>query len=284
MFNHIVRPGGKSGCLDKRLDLKPAVRLSHWQRTVGISFSTVDFGEFEREHYYYKLDGYDKEWIDGGTSHEAFYSNLPSGHYTLRVRAVTDDLDNPIAEDSLEIMVRPAPWNTWWAWLIYIVAVAAIVAYVLWNRRWALMSIREANEAKRKLQDLLSQSTETTEETGQMMSPQDKQFMDEIYEVMEKELDNADFNADRVSELIHVSRSKLYYKIKDLTGASPADFFRAYKLNRAAQMLKEGEHNVSEVAYLTGFKSPSSFSTAFKKQFGMSPSQWNNKPLPHPIP
>ncbi len=284
VFNHIVRPGGKSGCLDKRLDLKPAVRLSHWQRTVGISFSTVDFGEFEREHYYYKLDGYDKEWIDGGTSHEAFYSNLPSGHYTLRVRAVTDDLDNPIAEDSLEIMVRPAPWNTWWAWLIYIVAVAAIVAYVLWNRRWALMSIREANEAKRKLQDLLSQSTETTEETGQMMSPQDKQFMDEIYEVMEKELDNADFNADRVSELIHVSRSKLYYKIKDLTGASPADFFRAYKLNRAAQMLKEGEHNVSEVAYLTGFKSPSSFSTAFKKQFGMSPSQWNNKPLPHPIP
>ncbi len=283
VFNHIVRPGGKSGCLDKRLDLKPTVRLNHWQRTVGISFSTVDFDEFEREHYYYKLDGYDEEWNDGGTSHEAFYSNLPSGHYTLRVRAVTDDLDNPIAEDSLEIMVKPAPWNTWWAWLIYIVVVAAIVAYVLWNRRWALMSIREANEAKRKLQDLLSQSTETTEETEQMMSPQDKQLMDEIYEVMEQELDNADFNADRLSELIHVSRSKLYYKIKDLTGSSPADFFRAYKLNRAAQMLKEGKHNVSEVADLTGFKSHSSFSTAFKKQFGMSPSQWNEKSLPRPL-
>ncbi len=283
VFNHIVTPGDKNGCLDKRLDLKPTVRLSHWQRTVGISFSTIDFGEFERTHYYYKLDGYDKEWINGGTSHEAFYSNLPSGHYTLRVRAVTDNLDNPIAEDSLEINVKPAPWNTWWAWLIYIVAAAAIVAYVLWNRRWALMSIREANEAKRKLQELLSQSTEITDETGQMMSQQDKLFMDEIYKVMEQELDNADFNADRVSELIHVSRSKLYYKIKDLTGSSPADLFRVYKLNRAAQMLKEGKHNVSEIACLTGFKSLSSFSTAFKKQFGVSPSQWKNKPLPHPI-
>lgn len=72
-----------------------------------------------------------------------------------------------------------------------------------------------------------------------------------------------------------ISRTKLYYKIKALTGDSPNSFFRTYKLNRAAELLQEGRYNISEVADITGFSSLSHFSTSFKKQFGVSPSSYS---------
>lgn len=79
----------------------------------------------------------------------------------------------------------------------------------------------------------------------------------------------------RMTEMIRISRTKFYYKVKGLTGENPSVFFKRYKLNRAAELLKEGRHNMSEIAYMTGFNTLSHFSTSFKKQFGVSPSDYS---------
>ena len=63
-------------------------------------------------------------------------------------------------------------------------------------------------------------------------------------------------------------------KVKGLTGENPSVFFKRYKLNRAAQLLKERKYNISEIADMTGFSTLSHFSTSFKKQFGVSPSEY----------
>ena len=85
---------------------------------------------------------------------------------------------------------------------------------------------------------------------------------------------NPDMDITRMTELLHISRSKLYYKIKGLTGENPSVFFKQYKLNRAAELLKEGKYNISEISLLTGFSTLSHFSTSFKKQFGVTPSEY----------
>lgn len=77
-----------------------------------------------------------------------------------------------------------------------------------------------------------------------------------------------------MTEKLRISRTKLYYKIKGLTGENPSVFFRRYKLNRAAELIKEGKYNLSEIADMTGFTTLSHFSTSFKKQFGMAPSEY----------
>ena len=77
-----------------------------------------------------------------------------------------------------------------------------------------------------------------------------------------------------IGEELRMSRSKFNYKIKGLTGETPNNFFKNYKLNRAARLLKEGKNNVSEVAMLTGFGTVSYFSVCFKKQFGVNPSDY----------
>jgi AraC-like DNA-binding protein len=102
----------------------------------------------------------------------------------------------------------------------------------------------------------------------------DKQFMDKLFELMERELSNPELNIMRLSNHLKMGRAKLYYKIKGLKGETPNIFFNRYKLNRAVEMLKSGKFNVSEVADLTGFKTSSHFSTVFKKQFGVSPTKY----------
>ena len=127
---------------------------------------------------------------------------------------------------------------------------------------------------RKKIHALLNQSTQTDAAVEKVLAPQDQRFMKELYEVMESELSNADIDITRVTEMLHMSRTKFYYKMKGLTGEKPAAFFRTYKLNRAAELLREGTCNVSEISDMTGFSSLSYFSTAFKRQFGVAPSEY----------
>ena len=129
--------------------------------------------------------------------------------------------------------------------------------------------------AYQHLQTLIAGATDTsgmTPEEG--LSERDRAFLDELYRIMEEGLSNSEIDINTMTDRLHISRSKLYYKIKGLTGENPGELFRHYKLNRAAELLKGNQYNVSEIAYLTGFTTLSHFSNAFKKQFGCPPSEY----------
>ena len=127
---------------------------------------------------------------------------------------------------------------------------------------------------REKLRAMLGQSTDMEHVEENVLSPQDNAFMTELYQLMEKELSNSELDVARMTEMLHISRTKFYYKVKGLTGENPSVFFKRYKLNRAAQLLSERKYNVSEIADMTGFSTLSHFSTSFKKQFGVSPSEY----------
>ena len=134
--------------------------------------------------------------------------------------------------------------------------------------------VKSLLENRDKLRHQLGSVTTTEEIAPEALSPRDSAFMKELYALMEKELANADLDIIRISEMMKISRTKFYYKVKGLTGENPSVFFRRYKLNRAADLLKEGKYNMSEIAYMTGFNTLSHFSTSFKKQFGVPPSEY----------
>ena len=87
-------------------------------------------------------------------------------------------------------------------------------------------------------------------------------------------MSNSELNITRMTQVLKISRTKLYYKIKGLTGNNPNVFFKTYKLNRAAEFLREGKYNISEIADITGFSTLPHFSASFKKQFGAPPSEY----------
>ena len=129
-------------------------------------------------------------------------------------------------------------------------------------------------ENREKLRRQLGKVASPSEVEQTRMAPQDKAFMKELYRLMDEDLSNPELDVTLLSEKLRISRSKFYYKVIGLTGENPGEFFRRYKLNKAAGLLLEGRYNISEVADQTGFSSLSYFSSCFKKQFGVPPSEY----------
>lgn len=103
---------------------------------------------------------------------------------------------------------------------------------------------------------------------------QDSAFMQKLYSFMEEHLSNPELDIPQLLEVVAMSRSKLYYKMQGLVGQTPNAFFRTYRLNRAAEMIREGNEKISYIGELTGFSSSSHFAASFKKQFGVLPSEY----------
>lgn len=139
---------------------------------------------------------------------------------------------------------------------------------------YLLALIKSQLKNREKVRSLLGTTTKTDEIEENILSPQDNAFMTELYHLMENELSNPELNITRMTEVLKISRTKFYYKVKGLTGENPNVFFKTYKLNRAAELLSEGKYNVSEIADMAGFSTLSHFSSSFKKQFGVAPSEY----------
>lgn len=98
-------------------------------------------------------------------------------------------------------------------------------------------------------------------------------FIKKIEELIEKNLDIEDFNVSVLCREFNLSRSQLHRKAKALSGVGPNKLIRNYRLHRAQEFLKSGKYHIAEVAYKTGFSSPSYFAKCFKELFGVAPSE-----------
>ncbi len=101
-----------------------------------------------------------------------------------------------------------------------------------------------------------------------------REVMDTVMEVIRKNLDNPDFSVENLSRDVGMSRVHLNRRLKETMNISPSDLIRSMRLKQAAWLLIHNEANVSEVSYRIGFSSPSYFSNAFHRYFGMSPKEF----------
>ena len=148
IHNQLIRPAD-GGPIEVMLDSCKEIRLEHSENSFSISYTALDYGEYERVHYYYKLDGFDSDWIDAGSTHTASYANLPAGHYTFRVRT-TDSTGDEAGSDerTIAVVIAPLPAFSWWAWLIYLALAAAIAYYLYRNARRVVAARRAARQAQ----------------------------------------------------------------------------------------------------------------------------------------
>lgn len=102
----------------------------------------------------------------------------------------------------------------------------------------------------------------------------DDAFLRKFAEQIEAVYADPEYNVEKLSETLGLSRGHLHRKIKELTGTSPVEFLRTYRLNKATQLLRQNAYTVSEVAYRTGFSSPAYFSKCFKAIYGVTPTEY----------
>ena len=142
------------------------------------------------------------------------------------------------------------------------------------------------DELRLKVHNRLSQRQRIRERFGQSRSfapkevavtSADEDFLKELIELVESNIDNPEFKIEQFAQELAVSRALLFTKIKALTDYTPKNFLKSFRLKRATQLLETGKLNISEIAYQVGFKDPKYFSKVFQKEFGCTPSEYTSK-------
>ena len=105
----------------------------------------------------------------------------------------------------------------------------------------------------------------------------DKRFAEQVDRIIEQHLDDSDFSVDLMAEMLHIGRTKLFGKIKELKGMSPNKLLVSERMKRAAVLLDDVSLNISEVSYKVGIKDASYFNRCFKQYYGMSPKQYRER-------
>ena len=91
---------------------------------------------------------------------------------------------------------------------------------------------------------------------------------------IEQNMSDSEYSVKDLAREMGVSHSVLYLKVNALTKLSINDFVKSVRLKRAARLIQSRAFSVSQVSYQVGFSNPKYFSTCFKAQFGLSPSEY----------
>ena len=112
-----------------------------------------------------------------------------------------------------------------------------------------------------------------------ILTPDDEIFITRFMDFIDSTWEDSDLKVDDFSMPAGLSKSQLYRKLKILTGKSPNIFLKDYRLKKALELLDKNISNVSEIAFETGFSSPSYFSKCYQKKYGHTPSAYFLPPL-----
>ena len=105
----------------------------------------------------------------------------------------------------------------------------------------------------------------------------DEKLFQKAYSIVEKNLNNPDFDVNLFASEIGMSRTQLYRKLHAISGQPVKEFIRVIRLKKAAELLVTTENNITEVAYNVGFNSLSYFTTSFTEYYGMNPTKYLEK-------
>ena len=103
------------------------ITLGHRDNVFSFEYAALHFRDPDNNRYRYRLEGFDKDWVEAGTERKVTYTNLKAGRYTFQVMA--SNADGVWNGEPLVVKLRllPPPWRSWWAYWLYILVVAGIL-------------------------------------------------------------------------------------------------------------------------------------------------------------
>lgn len=133
--------------------------------------------------------------------------------------------------------------------------------------------LQNISRSRKRLKEFYSSSTEIIPENI-AFNTLDEDFLRQAIHIIEKHITESDFSVDKFSREIGMSRSNLYLKLKAITGESATDFIKRIRFKKAVELMESRQYTIAQVAYMSGFNSPSYFSTAFKQYYDCMPTEY----------
>jgi diguanylate cyclase (GGDEF)-like protein len=205
---------------DLPIDTDKGIDLSHKDDVVSFEFAAMDFASSAKNQYMYKLEGFDKDWIDLGNRRRITYTDLNDGQYLLRVKAANSDGVWNDAGFTMPVRVAAAPWDTWWAYLGYVALIIQIgVALWLGHSR----KVRREEEYSNRLERAVHLRTEELVDRNQMLKKMNHSLQESSLSDPLTGLRNRRFVFEEVSRDLEVVRRKFGDERKGIDRSNAAD-------------------------------------------------------------
>lgn len=145
IFSDSIAVGGPDGILPTSINHSEKIVLDYTKSMFVFEFSSLNFRDSNKNKYSYKLEGFDKDWLDAGNQRTAKYTNLNAGKYVFKVKGSNNDGVWNNEGKSITIIQLPPPWKTWWAYTIYTLIVLSLFAWFIYSQRRKRQLIEEQN-------------------------------------------------------------------------------------------------------------------------------------------
>lgn len=252
---------------------------------LDIHFSSLDYLNARKIRYAYRLVGLDKEWnYTTVGQHTVSYKHLPHGNYVFEVKATDGYGIWSEKVTRLHIERLPAFYQTGWAIAFYILVV---IAGIFVGLRFYLRRMKLKNEELyadsaelMKMRSYLDEKPvpQTEVRISEMeFAKLDEILLGNILKAVEDNLSEAEFDVQHLAEKVNMSRSTLTRKLKAITGLTPLEYIRRVKMQHACRMLKDPHTTVNEVALALGYYNRKYFTSCFKEEYGMTPSEFQKQ-------
>lgn len=276
--------------------------MNREQRNMTIRFAALDYGDNYLTQYAYQLVGNDDDskvdedgWNHIGSTPRLTFSQLSPGWHKLIVKSTNADgvwMDNAT---ELTIYVQPMLLERLWFRLLLIflaigLSSVAVIRYLQHRQHNQEREQRLENIMRqyRELQDEMDNRPQSAIETGHapireysLSEPEiadpDEEMMSRLMAYIEQRIGDEALRIEDMADAVGMGRTVFYGKIRELVGLSPSDFLRQIRMQRAEQLISKSKLTFSEIAYSVGFTDPKYFTKCFKKQTGMTPSEYRAK-------
>jgi AraC-like DNA-binding protein len=250
--------------------------------------------------YSYRMKGFDNDWVVlKPGEHSVRYSALPAGNYTFEVNYKSAQTDGDGATISVDVVVKPYFWRSWWFRMLLGVMFVALMVYI-YNRWVTIVKRKEAEQLLTPIRRVLEESddprqlqsriqnildnqqrynqsvTKSVEADKEEVMKSTKPFMERVMEIMESHYMDSEFGVQEFCDALGMSRTVASKHLNAEAGLPVGQFIRNYRLNMAKEMLssKTSNRNITEIAYAVGFNDPKYFTRCFTKLYGTNPSSW----------
>ena len=241
------------------------VKLPSHSSSFSIRFASLNYQLQHRVHYQYKLEGYDRDWINATKDRIAAYSNLPAGTFKLIVRAFL--LESPEKYDQKEISITVPPpflFSTSATWFYMLLVAAVSLLLLFWRQKQLTM------QTKKKYKT-------TAQSAYADRHPEEQEMMDQFEAWMEKRYAIHDLTLDEFLASIQMNRANFEESLKRITGLTPREFISNYRIDKAKQQLEQTNDTVADISFRCGFADAAQFNRLFASKTGMTPSQFRDQ-------
>ncbi len=152
LFTEKVAVNGADNLLTRSITQTTSITLDYTQSMISFSFAALNYRESEKNLYAYMLEGFDDQWRTVGNQRTALYTNLPAGTYQFRVKASNNDGIWNEQGHSIQLIVLPPPWKTWWAYSIYAAFILGLLLMFVRNQHQKVLVAQQiSHELEQKV-------------------------------------------------------------------------------------------------------------------------------------